>query len=186
MNHVLEHAGVAYGPHPAPIYVEVVKKRKADAAEKVAKSLKVSEKKHAWAMKFATVTNKKRSGTVKVVAAPEIRRMETARVTVTQSKGSLKRSSDTDISSAKSTKLSKNNVPHTHEARGPENVYGASGSIAGGGGPSSRTVTGVKKAIVSTKNQIVPGIGALAEISSEGTQESSPHGHALQASVPEV
>jgi hypothetical protein len=46
LNHVLEVAGVSYGPHPVPISVEVLKKRKADATAKVSgKSPKVTEKK---------------------------------------------------------------------------------------------------------------------------------------------
>jgi hypothetical protein len=44
---VLELMGVAYGPRLALVSAEVLKKRKADAAEKVAKCLKVPEKKHA-------------------------------------------------------------------------------------------------------------------------------------------
>jgi hypothetical protein len=54
------------------------------------------------------------------------------------------------------------------------------------GGPGSKTVAGAKGATASIKRRIVPTIGALAEISSEGTQESSPHGQALRASVHEV
>jgi hypothetical protein len=93
-------------------------------------------------------------------------------------------------------KLRKSTVPRaiasvaaariTHEVQGMKNVSGALGFKAGGGGPSSKTMTSVKKAITSAKKHIVPAIGALAEISSKGTQESSPHGKALQASVPEV
>jgi hypothetical protein len=80
----------------------------------------------------------------------------------------------------KSAKLSKNIVPRViaaatvlHirlEAPGPKNVSGASGS---------KTVAGAKKDNTSVKRCIVPAIGALAEISLEGTQESSPHGQAF-------
>jgi hypothetical protein len=78
---------------------------------------------------------------------------------------------------AKSAKLSKNIVPCaiastavvriTLEAPGLKIVSGASGS---------KTVAGAKKATVFVKRCIVPAIGSLAEISSEVTQESLPHG----------
>jgi hypothetical protein len=125
---VLELVEVVYGPRPTPVSTEVVKKRKADAVEKVAKSLNMSEKKHAGATKVAAAADKKRSRTAKVTVVPEKRRTETAKVTVTQSKGGLKWSSDTDIASVRPVKLSKNIVPRaiasataariTHEARG--------------------------------------------------------------------
>jgi hypothetical protein len=35
LNHVLELAGVAYGPRPAPASTEALKKRKAESVEKV-------------------------------------------------------------------------------------------------------------------------------------------------------
>jgi hypothetical protein len=39
----------------------------------------------------------------------------------------------------------------------------------------------MKKVIASAKKRIISAIRALAKISSEGTQESLPHGQALQA-----
>jgi hypothetical protein len=127
---VLELAGVVYGPHLVPISTEVVKKRKEDAAEKLARRLKVHEKKRAGVVKVAAMVDKKRSETVKVVVVPEKRRTEIAKVTVTQSKGGFKWLSDKEIASTKSVKLSKNTVPHTiasattlhitHEACGPK------------------------------------------------------------------
>jgi hypothetical protein len=43
---VLQLAGVAYGPHPVPVFTEVLKKRKEDATRKVlAKRPKAHEKK---------------------------------------------------------------------------------------------------------------------------------------------
>jgi hypothetical protein len=57
-------------------------------------------------------------------------------------------------------------------------VSNASGSKAGGGGQGSKIISGAKKATTSVKKHIVPAIGALAEISLEGTQESSPLGQA--------
>jgi hypothetical protein len=78
LNYVLELTGVASRPCPVPVSTEVLKKRKADATGKVlAKRLK----------------------------APEKKRAEIAKVVVAQVKGGLKRSSDTNITLAKSTKL---------------------------------------------------------------------------------
>jgi hypothetical protein len=65
-------------------------------------------------------------------------------------------------------------------------VSGTSGSKAGRDGLGSKTAAGVKKATTSAKKHIVPAIGALAKISSEESQESSPHGQAFRASAPEV
>jgi hypothetical protein len=64
-------------------------------------------------VKVTVALEKRRTGTAKVTVVPEKRRTETAKVTVAQGKGGFKRSSDTDIASAKSTKLSKNIVPRT-------------------------------------------------------------------------
>jgi hypothetical protein len=82
-------------------------------------------------------------------------------------------------------KLSKNTIPRaiasmatmhvTLEEPGSKNVSGALGSKAGEGGPSPKIIVGAKKATTSIKEYNVT-IGALANISSEGTQESSPHG----------
>jgi hypothetical protein len=66
-----------------PVSTEVVMKRKADAAEKVAKSLKVSEKKCVGHEMVAAVANKKVSETMKVAMAPEKRRTEIAKVAMT-------------------------------------------------------------------------------------------------------
>jgi hypothetical protein len=126
LNHALKLAGVAYGPRQVPVSTEVLKKRKADATGKVlANCPKVHEKK----------------------------RMEPMKVVAAHAKGGLKRSSDADISSAKSVKLSKSVIPHAI----------ASVSKASVGGPSA-------------KKRIILPIEALAAISLEGTQESSPHG----------
>jgi hypothetical protein len=158
---VLKLVGVTYGPRPVPVSVEVLKKRKVNATGKVlVKRPKVSEKK--W--------------------------IETVKAAAAWVKGGLKWSSDADISSAKSVKLSKNIVPHaiasavatciTPEARGSKNVSGTLGCTTGGGGPYSKAIPGAKKATTSTKKCIILAIGALAEISSKGTQESPPHGQA--------
>jgi hypothetical protein len=120
--------GVAYGPRPVPVSLEVLKKRKADAAEQVmVKRLKAHEKKRAETVKVIVVPEKRRTEiakvtvasekrrmkTVKVVVASEKKRMETAKVTVAQVKGGFKRLSNTDITSVKSVKLSKDIVPRT-------------------------------------------------------------------------
>jgi hypothetical protein len=104
-------------------------------------------------------------------------------------KGGFKQLSDTDIASVKSTKLSMNIVPRTiasaatpHitlEASGPKNVCGASCSKAEGDGSGSKTTAGAKKATASIKKVIIPAIEALAEISLEESEESSPHGQAF-------
>jgi hypothetical protein len=101
-----------------------------------------------------------------------------------------------DIASTKSAQLSKNTIPHafasmavmriTLDAPGPKNVSCASGSKAGGGGLGSKIVVSVKKDITSIRKCIVLAIGVLAEISWEGTHESSPHGLAFRALAPKV
>jgi hypothetical protein len=161
LNRVLELAGVAYGPRLVPVSAEVLKKRKEDATGKVL---------------------------VKCPKVPEKKWMEIVKVIVAQVKGGLKRSSDVDISSAKSVKLSKNIIPcaiasaatdhFRPEVHSSKSVSSASGSKADAGGPGSKTVAGAKKATTSIKKRIVLAIGALAEISSKGTQESTPHGQA--------
>jgi hypothetical protein len=116
LNRVLKLTGVAYGPRLAPVSTEVLKKRKADDTGRVlAKRPKAHEKK----------------GT------------EPTKVDAAQVKGSLKQSSDADISSTKSAKLSKSIVHRaiapvatvriTPVAHGSLNVSGALGSRAGGG-----------------------------------------------------
>jgi hypothetical protein len=81
LNHVLELV-VAYGPRQAPVSVEVLKKRKVDAVEKVAKHLKVPEKKCAGAVKVAAVLEMKRPEITKVAVALQMRRTETTKVVV--------------------------------------------------------------------------------------------------------
>jgi hypothetical protein len=161
LNHVLELTEVAYGPRPTPVSVEVLKKRKSEASGKVsAKCPKVSEKK----------------GTelVKVIGAC--------------AKGGLKWPLDTDILSTKSVKLSKGIVLRTiasmatacitPEAHDSINKFSASGSKTGGRGPGSKVVPEAKKVAAFPKKRIIPAIGALNTISSEATQESSPHDQA--------
>jgi hypothetical protein len=62
--------------------VEVLKKRKVDAVEKVAKHLKVPEKKCAGAVKVAAVLEMKRPEITKVAVALQMRRTETTKVVV--------------------------------------------------------------------------------------------------------
>jgi hypothetical protein len=78
---VLELVGVAYGPRPAPVSTEVLKKRKADNTEKVlAKHLKAPEKKRAGATNVVAVHEKKMEETTKVTVVPEKKRMKTTKV----------------------------------------------------------------------------------------------------------
>jgi hypothetical protein len=54
MNRMLKVVGVAYGPRPVPVSMEVLKKRKADAVVKVlGKCPKVAEKKGAMPVKVS-------------------------------------------------------------------------------------------------------------------------------------
>jgi hypothetical protein len=163
LNHVLELAGVAYGPRSVPVSPVVLKKRKAEAAVKVlAKRPKVPEKKDA----------------------------EPAKVSGARMSGGSKRPSSTDILPVRAAKLSKGTIPRTiasaavacitFEMHGSENLLSTSGSKAGGRGPGCKTVPGSRKAIPSIKKHIIPAIGALATVSSEGTQESSPHDQVLE------
>jgi hypothetical protein len=161
LNCVLELTGVAYGPCSAPVSAKVLKKRKAEASGKIL---------------------------AKRPKAPEKKGTEPAKVSGARVKGGLKRPSDADILTAKSVKLSKGIVPRaiasaatariTPEARGSLNSFDSSGSKTGGRDPSSKTggkgsgskiMPGAKKVTPSAKKRIVPAIGALATISSEGT-----------------
>jgi hypothetical protein len=148
LNHVLEVAGVAYGPRSVPISAEVLKKRKADSAMKVlAKRLKVPEKKGAEVAKF--------SG---------------ARVS-----GGSKRPSGVDILAAKSMKLTMGTITRAlasaattrilPETRDPEDLLSASGYKSSGRCPGCKTVPRAK-ATPTAKKCIVPAIGALAVMSS--------------------
>jgi hypothetical protein len=120
----------------------------------------------------------------------EKKRAEIMKVATTRVKGGVKRSSDTDIASVMSAKLSKNTLPHeiasaiaariTLEASGPKNGSGASGSKAGGGGSGSKTTAGAKKVVAPVKKWIAPAIGALAKISLKESQESSLPGQAVR------
>jgi hypothetical protein len=66
---------------------------------------------------------------------------------------------------------------HYAEMRGSKNLLDASGSKADGRGLGCKTVPGAKAA-PSAKKCIILAIGALAAISLEGSQESSPHDQA--------
>jgi hypothetical protein len=153
LNHVLKVAGVAYGPRPVPISVKVLKKRKAYAATKVsAKPPKVPEKKGA----------------------------ELAMVSGARASGGSKWTSGADVSPMKSMKLSKYTVPRAIALAvmaHSEDLLGASGSKAGGRRPSCKIVSGAKVA-PSAMKRIIPTIGALAVLSSEGIEESSLHDQA--------
>jgi hypothetical protein len=150
LNHMLEIAGVAYGPRSVPISPEVLKKRKADAATKVlAKRLNVYEKKGA----------------------------ELAKVSRVRASGGSKRPSGAYVLPAKSVKLSNGTVPCAiasatmacimPETRGPKDLLSASGSKSGGKRPGCKIVPRAK-ATPSAKKCIAPAIGALAAMSSGG------------------
>jgi hypothetical protein len=152
LNRVLEVVVVAYMPPLVPVSAEVLKKRKVDATMKAsAKNLKVPEKKGA----------------------------EAAKVSRARASGGLKRPLGANILLVKSAKLSKVTIPCKIasvaatrimlETHGLENLLGASGSKASGGGPSYKTVPEAKKAARSAKKCIVPAIGAPIAISLEGT-----------------
>jgi hypothetical protein len=153
LNRVLEVAGVANAPRPVPIFAEVLKKRKGDATVKAsAKRPKVLDKKGA----------------------------EPASANGACASGGSKRPSGATIVPAKSLKLSKSIIPRIialvaaactmPELHCSGNLLGASGYRAGDVGLSCTTVPGMKKAATSAKKCIVLAIGALAVISSEGTQ----------------
>jgi hypothetical protein len=102
--------------------------------------------------------------------------------------GGLKQPSSANILSVKSTKLRKGTVPRTIASAvvacitpkrcGLENLLSALVSKASGGGPSYKIMPRAKKVAPSTKKRIILSIGALVAVSSEGTQESSPHDRA--------
>jgi hypothetical protein len=153
LNRVLEVAGVANAPRPVPIFAEVLKKRKGDATVKAsAKRPKVLDKKGA----------------------------EPASANGACASGGSKRPSGATIVPAKFLKLSKSIIPRIialvaaactmPELHCSGNLLGASGYRAGDVGLSCTTVPGMKKAATSAKKCIVLAIGALAAISSEGTQ----------------
>jgi hypothetical protein len=134
-----------------PISKEVLKKRKADAAAKVlAKRPKVAEKKS----------------------------VGLAKISGSCGSGSSKRPSSADILLAKSTKLSKGTIPHAVASAATTRILnvstGAGGAKGGERRPGYKTMLG-GKATPSTKKRIIPAIGALAALSSDGTEESSRH-----------
>jgi hypothetical protein len=160
LNHVLKIAEVAYGPHPAPVSAEVLKKMKAAAIVKVlAQHPKVIEKNGAG---FAKVSGSHASG------------------------GS-KWPSCADIPPAGSVKLRKGTIPRAiasaamacimSEMRISKVLAGTVGAKAGGRHPGYKTVHGAKNA-PSAKKCIILAIGVLIALSSEGTEESSSHDQA--------
>jgi hypothetical protein len=160
LNRVLELTGVSYGPHPVPISVEVLKKRKADTAVKVSgKHLKVAEKKIALAVKIS----RSRIG------------------------AGSKRPSGGDVLPVKSAKLSKGVVPRTIASAAAARIMlemhvldvsvGAGGAKGGEKLQSSKLVSRTKVA-PSAKMCSVSAIRALAALSSDGSIESSPNDQA--------
>jgi hypothetical protein len=103
--------------------------------------------------------------------------VELSKVSRAHASGGSKWPSVADVLPAKSTKLSKGTVPHAiasaattrimPETCGSKYLVGASGSKAGGRRPDYKTMPGAKAA-PSAKKCIVPVIGALVVLSSEG------------------
>jgi hypothetical protein len=168
LNHVLEIAGVTYGPGPVPgsdAFTEVSKKRKTDFVGKASS---------------------------KLPKAPKKRKAETVKTSVPRGKKNLKRPSDAEVASVKPLKLSKNIVPHaiavvatTHptlKASSPKSMTGAPDSKVVGGTSGSKPGAGSKKTLAPVRNRRVPVIGASARASLEESQESSPPGQTSKAS----
>jgi hypothetical protein len=125
LNRVLELAGVAYGPHPVSVSVEVLKKRKVDSVGKtISKGLKALEKKRAKSIKTSAAS-------VKI---------------------DVKQPFDVNVASPESTKLCKKTIPHTIAsaadahgtllASGSKIVPGALDLVTAGGHPRSKTIGG--------------------------------------------
>jgi hypothetical protein len=160
LNRILELTGVAYGPRPVPVSVEVLKKRKADSIGKtVPKRPKALEKKRAEPVKTST----------------------------TPVKIGVKRPSNANVASPKSVKLSKKTIPHAiasaAAAHGTllafglktmpgaldlvttaghpysKTIRGTSGSKTAGGVLVSKGAAGSKKAGRLSRNIMFPGLG---------------------------
>jgi hypothetical protein len=162
LNRVLEVAGVSYGPRPVTVSVEVLKKRKADAATKVsAKCPKVTERK---GVGLAKVSGSCMSGGSKQPSGADVPpamsvKPHGARVLFPRV-----------IASAAIARI----VPET---RALEVLAGTASAKASMNCPSYKTVLGVKAA-PSAKQCIITAIGVLVALSSEVTEESSLHDQA--------
>jgi hypothetical protein len=139
------------------IFAEVLNKRKAEAAAKVlAKRPKLAEKKS----------------------------VGLAKVSRSHGSGSSKWPSNADIPSAKAVKLSKGTIPYMVASAAAARIIpvkcisevstGTGGAKGGERRPSSKNVPGAKVAPYA-KKRIILTIGALAALSSNGTEESSLH-----------
>jgi hypothetical protein len=113
-----------------------------------------------------------------------------AKVSGSRGSGSSKWPLGADIMPAKSTKLSKGTIPHAVAwvavARIMPETCILEVSTGAGGAKGSERRLGYKtmpraKIAPSTKKHLVPAIEALATLSSDGTEDSSPHDR-----VPEV
>jgi hypothetical protein len=114
------------------------------------------------------------------------------KVSASRDSGGSKRPSGADILPTKSMKLSKGTSPHvvastvaacimpeTHISEVSISIRGAKGGERHSG---CKTVPGAKVA-PSAKKSIVPTIRALAALSSDGTEESSPHDQAPEVQL---
>jgi hypothetical protein len=196
LNCILELAGVAYGPRPTPVSVEVLKKMKADSVGKtVPKRPKAIEKKRA----------------------------DSAKGSVAPGKVGVKRPSDANVASLKSVKLSKKTIPHTIAsavvahgtlmASGLKTVPGTSDPVAAEGPQSSKMTEGTsssksaggasgfnvtrgglvskgaassKKVVAPVKKRRVPPTGPMAGASSKESQDSSPRAQTVRIVVPKI
>jgi hypothetical protein len=86
LNRALELTGVAYGPRPTPVSVEVLKKRKEDATEKSANTSKGTWKEMCGGYEGCRSGWKRIAETTNVDVEPEKKRMETAKVVVVPKK----------------------------------------------------------------------------------------------------
>jgi hypothetical protein len=155
LNHVLKLMGVSCGPRPVPISVEVLRKRKVDAAAKVSgKRLKVAKREIALA----------------------------AKISGSRAYAGSKRLSGGDILPVKLAKLSKGVIPRTIALAAATRIMletcvldvSVDAGVAKGGEKrqSSKLVPKTKVA-PSAKKCIIPMIGALVALSSDGSVKSS-------------
>jgi hypothetical protein len=165
LNRVLEDAGVGYGPRPVPISAEVLKKRKADAAGKV------------------------------LAKRPKVAKMTSvglAKVYRSCGGGSSKWPTGADIPPVKSAKLSEGIIPRAVALAAVACIMletcismvstGTEGAKGGEKRPGCKTMPGTKVAPYA-KKCIIPAIGALAALSSDGTEESTLHDRAPEVQL---
>jgi hypothetical protein len=163
LNHVFELVGVTYGPRPVlgtEEFTEAVRKRKLDTAgQNLSKCPKVAGKK----------------------------KMEAVKVAPSRGKASLKRSSVTEVVSARPLKQSKKIMARPATTTTTTRVpVGALSSKVPVGASGSKGTTSVKKTVIPIHKRRIPAIGAMAVASLEESQESSLHSRSAQDSTAEI